>query len=106
MAKITRDKHSDKHSDKRKRTERRKGNPWKGWKNEQPGAHERNVMRQKCGSHCFLGKGKSFPICTKGTCNVNKKGVYAAYIRSRQYRKRGKTYRNISEKAAKMLSLG
>ena len=101
MAKITRDKHSDKHSDKRKRTERRKG-----WKNEQPGVHERTVMRQKCGSRCFLGKGKSFPICTKSTCNVNKKGVYAAYIRSRQYMKRGKTYRIISEKAAKILSLG
>ena len=76
---------------------------WKGWKNEQPGTHQRTFMRRKCGSRCFLGKGKSFPICTKGTCRVNKKGVYAAYIRSRQYRTRGKKYRRISEKAAKML---
>jgi hypothetical protein len=78
---------------------------WKGWKNEQPGTHQRTIMRRKCGSRCFLGKGKgkSFPICTKGTCRVNKKGVYAAYIRSRQYRKRGEKYRRVSEKAAKML---
>jgi len=103
MPKITRDKHSDKRRGKERR--RGKANPWKGWKNEQPGLHERTVMRQKCGSRCFLGKGKSFPICTKGTCRVNKKGVYSAYIRSRQYRKRGKTYRRISEKAAKMLKI-
>ena len=75
---------------------------WKGWKNEQPRGLQRTVMRRNCGSRCFLGKGKAFPICTKGTCKVNKKGVYAAYIRSRQYRKK---HRRVSEKAAKMLRL-
>jgi len=39
--------------------------PWKGWKNEKPGFHQRTVMLQKCGKKCFLGKGKSFPICKK-----------------------------------------
>ena len=76
----------------------RKGTQWKGWKNEQPKGHQRTIMRKNCGSRCFLGKGKSYPICTKGTCKVNKKGVYSAYIRSRQYRKR-----RISKKAVKIL---
>ena len=44
-------------------------------------------MQKQCGSKCFLGPvGEScFPICTKGTCKVNKKGVYAAYVRAREY---------------------
>ena len=70
----------------------------KGWKNEKPGYHQKTVMLKKCGKKCFLGPGKSYPICTKNTCKVNPKGVYSAYIRSRQYHKR-----NISRRANKML---
>jgi hypothetical protein len=52
-----------------------------------PGTHERTVMQKNCGSKCFLGPvGEScFPICTKNTCEVNDKGVYAAYVRAREY---------------------
>jgi hypothetical protein len=42
-------------------------------------------MLKKCGRKCFLGPNKSFPICSRGTCRINKKGVWAAYIRARQW---------------------
>ena len=70
----------------------------KGWSKQQPGTHQRTVMMKKCGKKCFLGPKKTFPICTKNTCKVNKKGVYAAYIRSRQYK-----YQKISQKAKQLL---
>ena len=76
--------------------------PWKGWKNEKPGYHQRTMMLKRCGKKCFLGKEKSFPICKKNTCKVSKKGIYAAYIRSRQYRK-SKKNRNVTKKARKLL---
>ena len=83
----------------------RKNIPWRGWKNERPGFHQRTVMFKKCGKKCFLGPKKTFPICQKNTCKRNKKGVYAAYIRSREYlSKTGKQkYRHISIKAKKMI---
>ena len=58
-----------------------------GWHALAPGRHERTIMQKDCGSKCFLGPvGEScFPICTKGTCDVNDKGVYAAYVRAREY---------------------
>jgi hypothetical protein len=55
-------------------------------------------MLEKCGKKCFLGPNKSFPVCKKNTCRVSSKGVYAAYIRSRQYK-----HKNISKKANRML---
>ena len=42
-------------------------------------------MLKKCGKKCFLGPGKSFPICEKGTCKVNDKGLHAAYVRAKQW---------------------
>jgi hypothetical protein len=44
-------------------------------------------MKKECGSKCFLGPtGEScFPICAKGTCKINTKGIYAAYVRAREY---------------------
>jgi hypothetical protein len=75
----------------------------RGWKSEQPGYHERTMMMEKCGKKCFLGSKKSFPICKKNTCRISSQGVYAAYIRARQYRTKGKKYRNISKKANNML---
>ena len=77
--------------------------PWKGWKNEKPGFHQKTMMLKRCGKKCFLGKGISFPICIKNTCKISKKGVYAAYIRSRQYRK-SKKNRNVTKKARKLLN--
>jgi hypothetical protein len=80
-------------------TKTRKNVPWRGWKSENPGAHQRTVMMRKCGKKCFLGPKKSFPICKKNTCKVSKKGVYAAYVRARQYHRR-----NISQKAKSILN--
>jgi|UniRef100_A0A6C0DU59 hypothetical protein len=80
-------------------TKTRKNVPWRGWKSEKPGSHQKTVMMRKCGKKCFLGTKKSFPICKKNTCKVSKKGVYAAYVRASQYHKR-----NISQKAKKLLN--
>lgn len=59
--------------------------PWSGWKKEKPTRHERTIMKENCGSRCFLGSEKAFPICTRRTCNINDKGLWAAYIRARQW---------------------
>ena len=75
-----------------------RGSATRGWKNQKPGYHQRTVMLKRCGRKCFLGPGKSYPICSKNTCKVNPKGVYSAYIRSRQFHRE-----NISRKANKML---
>jgi hypothetical protein len=80
-----------------------RGSATRGWKNEQPGYHQRTVMLQKCGNKCFLGSKKSFPICKKNTCTISTKGVYSAYIRAQQYRTKGPKYRVISRKANRML---
>ena len=75
-------------------TKTRKNIPWRGWKSEKPGFHEKTVMLKKCGKKCFLGTKKSFPICKKNTCTISTKGVYAAYVRAKQYK-----HKNISKKA-------
>ena len=68
--------------------------PWSGWRRQAPRGHARTVMRKKCGKKCFLGPRKSFPICTKGTCKINPKGVYAAYIRAHQWGKKRSSYKS------------
>jgi hypothetical protein len=73
-------------------------NPWAGWKYEKPSYHERMVMKKTC-KKCFLNKNK-YPICTRGTCKLNKKGVYAAYIRARQYKNK-----SVARKAKKLLDM-
>lgn len=78
-------------------------NLWRGWKNEKPGYQQKTIMLKKCGKKCFLGPKKSFPICKKNTCKISKKGLYAAYIRSRQYRNKSRKYSNISVKAKNMI---
>jgi hypothetical protein len=75
----------------------------RGWKLEKPGYKQKTTMMKNCGKKCFLGPNKSFPICKKNTCKVSSKGVYAAYIRSRQYRTKSRKYVNISKKANNML---
>jgi len=82
----------------------RKHVPWAGWKKQEPSTHQRTLMLQTCGKKCFLGKNKSFPICKKNTCKISRKGVYAAYVRARQYRSRGSKYNSIAKKAKKLLS--
>lgn len=73
-------------------------NRTRGWKKQKPGYHQRTIMFKRCGKKCFLGPKKSYPICTKNTCKVNPKGLYSAFIRSKQFHKK-----NISRKANKML---
>ena len=99
-----------------KTRKRRKSMPWSGWAKISPKGHARTVMKRKCGKKCFLGPKKSFPICAKGTCKVNKKGLYAAYVRARQWGKkrssykgrsrptmRQSTYKRVARKAKSML---
>jgi hypothetical protein len=80
-----------------------KKSPVRGWKREKPGFHQKTMMRKNCGQKCFLGKEKSFPICKKNTCKVSSKGVYAAYMRARQYSSKGRKYKNVASKAKKLL---
>jgi hypothetical protein len=82
-----------------------RGSYLKGWSKEQPSTHQRTIMMKQCGKKCFLGPKKSFPICSKNTCKVNKKGLHAAYIRAREYMTiRGtQKYKKIANKAYKML---
>ena len=51
---------------------------------------DRSALLSKCGRRCFLGPGKTFPICARlgsGSrhCNVDRRGVVAAYSRARQW---------------------
>ena len=80
-------------------TKTRKNVPWRGWKKEKPGFHQKTLMMKRCGKKCFLGPNKTFPICKKNTCKISKKGVYAAYVRARQYK-----HANISKKAKHILN--
>ena len=78
----------------------------RNWSKMQPGYHDRTLMMKRCGKKCFLGPNKTFPICARRTCKRNKKGVYAAYIRAREYMtiKPGKSkYNRITAKARKLL---
>ena len=82
----------------------------KGWSKEQPSFKQRTTMLKKCGKKCFLGPKKTFPICTKNTCKINRKGLHAAFIRAREYetitktkRMNTKKYKDIARKAYRML---
>lgn len=76
----------------------KKTNRVKGWAKIAPSSKERTKMLKKCGKKCFLGPKKSFPICRKGTCKINAKGVDAAYIRAREWGKRKSTYKTSKPK--------
>lgn len=89
-----------------------RGKYLKGWSKQQPSYKQRTTMKHTCGKKCFLGPGNSFPICSKNTCKVNRKGVYSAYIRAREYtsiykkkRSGSKTrkYSNIAAKAKRLI---
>jgi len=84
----------------------RKSLPWSGWSQIKPSTAQRTVMLRKCGKKCFLGPNKSFPICIKNTCKKSRKGVYAAYVRAREYTtiKGTKKYKKIANKAYRMLN--
>jgi len=75
----------------------------RGWSRQNPNSHERTIMLKKCGRKCFLGSKKSFPICKKYTCKKSPQGVYAAYIRARQYSSKSRKYKIIAKKAKNIL---
>ncbi len=101
----------------------RKQVPWAGWSKQAPFGAARTRMYRRCGKKCFLGKKTpgdkqhpDFPICRKGTCKVSSKGLYAAYVRARQWgskkshykgedhpRLKRKTYKRVADKAKRML---
>ena len=109
-------RNSRRHTRRRRRRGGRKPVPWAGWGKLAPHDRERTIMLRDCGKKCFLGPKKSFPVCAKGTCRVNKKGLHAAYIRARQWgkprrtyrgkarpRHRRRTYRRVAKRAKSML---
>jgi hypothetical protein len=79
----------------------------KGWSKLSPNSKQRTNMLKKCGKKCFLGTKKSFPICRKNTCKINRKGIHAAYVRAREFSgtksTRQNKYKTIARKAYKML---
>jgi len=79
------------------RKTQKKKMPWSGWPKDKPSTHQRTVMLKDCGRKCFLGPGKSFPICTKNTCEVNPKGVYAAFVRAREWGNPHRSYKGRSK---------
>jgi hypothetical protein len=80
---------------------------WRGWKKEQPNSRQRTKMLKSCGKKCFLGTKKTFPICKKNTCKRSRKGIYAAYVRAREYQSKtgSKKYSRIANKAKKLLHI-
>lgn len=58
----------------------------RGWHKQAPSKHQRTTMRKRCGKKCFLGAKGRFPICKKRTCKVDKRGIYAAFIRAKQWK--------------------
>ena len=55
---------------------------------------ERSAVLSKCGRKCFLGPGKTFPICARlgsgsgsgpESCKIDRRGVAAAYSRAREW---------------------
>ncbi len=87
-----------------KATTRKTKRKTQSWKSQAPNTRERTVMLRNCGKQCFLGPNKSFPICSKRTCKINNKGVHAAYVRARQFRKKGPKYYKIAKEATKILA--
>ena len=86
------------------RRKTRKNSPTKGWSKEGPKGKQRTRMYKRCGKKCFLGtktprnkQHPNFPICTKGTCSINNKGLYSAYVRARQWGNPRKTYKGRSQ---------
>lgn len=83
---------------KHSRHSKGRGSATRGWKRLSPGRSERRTMLAKCGHKCFLGRGISFPICNRGTCKRNRKGVQSAYNRARQYK-----HAAVAHRAKKLL---
>ena len=94
----------------------RKSIPWKGWAKQSPSMRQRHTMKKRCGKKCFLGPNVSFPVCEKNTCKVSSKGIWAAYVRAKEWGKprhsykgkarpryRRSVYTSVTKKAKKQL---
>jgi hypothetical protein len=92
---------------KRKSRIKGQGEFLRGWKKAQPSYRDRTIMMKRCGRKCFLGPGKSFPICRRNTCKKDRRGIYAAFIRAREYEtiKGSPKYKRISAKARRLLKI-
>lgn len=101
---------------KNKSTRKRKQVPWAGWSKQKPSTRQRTEMMRKCSKKCFLGPKKSFPVCKKNTCDISSKGLWGAYVRSKQWGNKKssytgrskptmprKTYKRIANKSRNML---
>jgi len=53
-------------------------------------------MKKRCGKKCFLGPNVSFPVCKKNTCKISDKGLWAAYIRAKEWGKPKRSYKGRS----------
>jgi len=72
---------------------------------------DRAALLKKCGRKCFLGPGKSFPICARlggaggaagaGTCKIDRHGVQAAYSRASEWAAITARKKGTSVKAAR-----
>ena len=98
-----------KNGGKKMKKKTKKNIPWKGWSKISPNKKQRIKMISECGNKCFLGPELSFPICKKNTCKINKKGLWSAFIRARQWEKtKGEfgrlPYSKIAKKAKKLLT--
>lgn len=67
--------------------------PWAGWAKLAPKGKQRKTMKKKCGKKCFLGPEESFPICKKNTCKIIDQGLWAAYIRAKEWGKPKSSYK-------------
>ena len=83
---------------RRSTTKTRKQVPWAGWSAVSPKRGvERRTMMKDCGKKCFLGPDMSFPVCPKKTCEISDKGLWAAYVRARQWGKKHSDYKGQSK---------
>jgi hypothetical protein len=82
----------------------------RGWSRVAPKTvGERSAVLAKCGRRCFLGPGKTFPICARlgsgsgsaRTCKVDRRGVAAAYSRAREWSAITARKKGSSAKAAR-----
>ena len=92
-------------SQSRSRSHRGRGH----WSTSAPkSVGDRATVLKKCGRRCFLGPGKSFPICARlgaagsaGTCKIDRHGVQAAYSRAREWASITARKKGTSVKAAR-----
>lgn len=64
-----------------------RGSPTRGWKKASPKrGSERHKMKRHCGDKCFLlSDAEKYPVCRRGSCDIDCRGVTSAKIRASQY---------------------